>query len=151
MHLLRRVLVIAVLTCFTFVIVGCDASELDAATPKCDSRCQAEVQWFWASQQTLSRMWMGTLIANTPQAQCVASKESATAGLYGAQNASGASGKYQFMGPTGDSVNRAMGRYDLVGLPAREWAPWDQEAAFGWAWSHYGGAPWSGECGNAPL
>lgn len=129
------------------VVAGCSADELDAATPTCDATCHAQISWYWASQQTLFREWTGALVASTPQAQCVASKESATAGLYRAQNASGASGKYQFMPGTGDTVNREMGRYDLVGLLARDWAPWDQDMAFGWAWDHWGGAPWSHECG----
>lgn len=146
MSFFRKCFVVA--ACFA-VLTSCSAKELDAAT--CDQTCNARVQWYWASSQTLARQFYGAVIANTPEAKCVASKESATAGLYQAQNASGASGKYQFMPSTGDTVNRQRGRYDLVGLPARLWPDWEQDAAFGWAWARWGGAPWLGECGSGPL
>lgn len=144
MFLLRRVLVIAVLTCFTFVIAGCSASELDAATPKCDSRCQAEVQWFWATELTLSRMWMGTLIANSPHAQCVANHESR--GYAEAQNpVSTASGLYGFLDTTWQNVSNARGRPDLP-PKAREATWYEQALNFQWLADRAGDTPWMNRC-----
>lgn len=39
-------------------------------------------------------------------------------------------GGYQFEQPTSDTAARRMKRPDLVGIPANQWAPADQDAAF---------------------
>ena len=127
--------------------------QAQAAPEHCGQTCkQQEIQWYWSSMQTKARQWYGAVIAATPQARCVRAHESDSAGGYRAQNThSTASGAYQFLDFTSDNAARAMGRPDLLGVAARAWAPWDQDAAFGVIWSREGGAPWFYECGDAPL
>lgn len=143
MSFFRKCFVVA--ACFAF-LTSCSAKELDAAT--CDQTCNARVQWYWASSQTLARQFYGAVIANTPQARCVRSKESDTAGGYRAQNTiSTASGAYQFLSTTWSNVAMLRGRPDLAAIPAKDAPGYEQDASFGWAWARWGGAPWNHECG----
>jgi hypothetical protein len=118
-----------------------------AHAERCDARCAAYVQaevklWNDARQVTLFRQWIGDIVASWPAAQCVAEHESHFS--YFAENAvSTASGKYQFLDGTWSNVALARGRPDLVGHASA--APtWEQDASFGWAWTHGLQSAWNG-------
>jgi hypothetical protein len=119
-----------------------------AHAERCDERCAAYVQaevklWNDAQQVTLFRQWVAGVVAAMPAARCVARHESH--GSYVAENVhSTAAGKYQLLIGTSNNVARAMGFTWLVGIPASHWAPWDQDLAFGWAWTHGLQSAWNG-------
>lgn len=145
MPVLRRVFLVAFIACVTYLITACDSSALDARTEPCnDATCTQRVKWFLASSETAAREWYGAVIASWPAAICVSNHESATSGLYFAENSvSDASGKYQFLDSTFSNIAMARHRPDLVGHASN--AVWyEQEASFGWAWTHLGPSPWAG-------
>ena len=76
---------------------------------------------------------------------CVRARESG--GDYGVHNfqGSGASGAYQFLPSTWNSIAASSGRPDLVGIdPASASAP-DQDAMAAALYAQQGGSPWAGD------
>ena len=70
--------------------------------------------------------------------QCIVSKESG--GNYSIVSSNGLwHGAYQFTQGTSDAAARQMGRGDLVGTPASQWAPADQDQAFWTIWNNGAG------------
>ena len=59
---------------------------------------------------------------------------------------SGASGAYQFMPGTWNSIAASSGRADLVGLDPAAAAPADQDAMAAALYAQQGSAPWGGAC-----
>jgi hypothetical protein len=77
---------------------------------------------------------------------CIRRRESG--GDYTVHNSwgSGASGAYQFMPPTWDSIAAATGRSDLIGVDPAAAAPADQDALALALFQQQGRAPWGGAC-----
>jgi hypothetical protein len=77
---------------------------------------------------------------------CVRWRESR--GDYSVHNSqgSGASGAYQFMPGTWNSIAGAEGRSDLVGMDPASAAPGDQDAMAVALYSQQGASPWGGGC-----
>jgi hypothetical protein len=77
---------------------------------------------------------------------CVKQRESG--GNYGIHNSqgSGASGAYQFMPSTWNSIAQSTGRSDLVGIDPAAAAPSDQDAMAVALYQQQGAAPWGGGC-----
>lgn len=78
---------------------------------------------------------------------CVRARESG--GDYTIHELSGASqaaGAYQFLPSTWDSIARAVGRFDLVGLDPAAASPADQDAMAQALYDQQGAAPWGGGC-----
>ncbi len=77
---------------------------------------------------------------------CVRNRESG--GNYGVYNegGSGASGAYQFLPGTWNSVAESVGRGDLVGVTPAQAAPADQDAIAQALYAQQGAAPWGGGC-----
>jgi Transglycosylase-like domain len=77
---------------------------------------------------------------------CVKQRESH--GDYTVHNSggSGASGAYQFMPSTWDSIAASSGRSDLVGVDPAAAAPSDQDAMAAQLYTEQGSAPWGGGC-----
>jgi len=77
---------------------------------------------------------------------CVKQRESR--GDYGVHNTqgSGASGAYQFLPSTWDSIASSSGRSDLVGMDPAAASPADQDAMAAELYSQQGTAPWGGGC-----
>lgn len=141
MSFFRKCFVVA--ACFAF-LTSCSAKELDAAT--CDQTCNARVQWYWASQQTLARQWFGWIAGHDPHQVCVKAHESATAGGYSAYDGTGNWGAYQDDRQTWDAAARVAGRPDLVGVRPDLAAWWDQEQV-NWAlYMERGDLPWGSRC-----
>ena len=70
--------------------------------------------------------------------QCIVSKESG--GNYSIVSSNGLwHGAYQFTQGTSDAAAQQMGRGDLVGTPASQWAPADQDQAFWTIWNNGAG------------
>ena len=70
--------------------------------------------------------------------QCIVNKEST--GNYAVVSSNGMyHGAYQFMQSTSDAAARAMGREDLVGVPASQWNRAEQDEAFYTMWNHGAG------------
>jgi hypothetical protein len=70
--------------------------------------------------------------------QCIVNKEST--GNYAVVSSNGMyHGAYQFMLGTSDNAARAMGRADLVGVPASQWNRAEQDEAFYTTWNHGAG------------
>ena len=70
--------------------------------------------------------------------QCIVNKESG--GNYSVVSSNGMwHGAYQFTVETSTAAAQRMGRSDLVGVPASQWAPADQDAAFWTIWNHGAG------------
>lgn len=68
-------------------------------------------------------------------------------GSYTAENpTSTASGKYQLIQSTADGLARRMGRPDLVGVPASQWAPHLQDRAAALLWDGGRGASHWAQC-----
>jgi hypothetical protein len=78
---------------------------------------------------------------------CVRNRESG--GDYSIHNTggSGASGAYQFMPGTWNSIASSSGRADLVGVDPAAASPADQDAMAQALYSQQGSAPWGGYCG----
>jgi hypothetical protein len=78
---------------------------------------------------------------------CIRSRESG--GDYTIHNTggSGASGAYQFMPGTWNSIASSTGRGDLVGLDPASASPADQDAMAAALYAQQGSAPWGGSCG----
>ena len=78
---------------------------------------------------------------------CVRARESG--GDYTVHNygGSGASGAYQFLPSTWNSIARATGRDDLVGVDPAAASPADQDAMAAALYSQQGSSPWGGYCG----
>jgi hypothetical protein len=78
---------------------------------------------------------------------CVRNRESH--GDYTVHNTggSGASGAYQFMPGTWNSIADSSGRGDLVGLDPAAASPADQDAMAAALYAQQGSAPWGGACG----
>lgn len=77
---------------------------------------------------------------------CVRQRESS--GDYTVHNTqgSGASGAYQFLPSTWDSIASSSGRSDLVGMDPAAASPADQDAMAAELYSQQGTAPWGGGC-----
>jgi hypothetical protein len=77
---------------------------------------------------------------------CVKQRESR--GDYTVHNTqgSGASGAYQFLPSTWDSIASSSGRSDLVGVDPAAASPADQDAMAAQLYSQQGTAPWGGGC-----
>ena len=78
---------------------------------------------------------------------CVRRRESG--GDYTIHNTggSGASGAYQFMPGTWNSIAASTGRDDLVGVDPAAASPADQDAMAAALYAQQGSAPWGGSCG----
>jgi hypothetical protein len=78
---------------------------------------------------------------------CVRARESG--GDYTIHNygGSGASGAYQFLPSTWNSIARATGRDDLVGVDPASASPADQDAMAAALYGQQGSSPWGGYCG----
>jgi hypothetical protein len=78
---------------------------------------------------------------------CVRNRESH--GDYTVHNSggSGASGAYQFMPGTWNSIADTSGRGDLVGIDPASASPADQDAMAAALYAQQGSAPWGGACG----
>ncbi len=63
------------------------------------------------------------------------------------QGGSGASGAYQFLPGTWDSIAASVGRTDLVGMDPAQASPGDQDAMAQALYAQQGAAPWGGGCG----
>ena len=78
---------------------------------------------------------------------CIRARESDSAGGYQAVSPGGTyHGAYQFLQSTWDSTARAAGRYDLVGVPAEQASPADQDALASFLYAQAGSQPWGGGC-----
>jgi muramidase (phage lysozyme) len=77
---------------------------------------------------------------------CVRQRESG--GDYTVHNSqgSGASGAYQFLPGTWNSIAESSGRSDLVGMDPAAAAPADQDAMAAELYAQQGNAPWGGAC-----
>jgi len=77
---------------------------------------------------------------------CVKQRESR--GDYTVHNTqgSGASGAYQFLPSTWDSIASSSGRSDLVGMDPAAASPGDQDAMAAELYAQQGNAPWGGAC-----
>jgi hypothetical protein len=77
---------------------------------------------------------------------CVRNRESG--GDYSVHNEgdSGASGAYQFLPGTWDSIAASVGRSDLVGVDPAQASPADQDAMAQALYAQQGAAPWGGGC-----
>lgn len=77
---------------------------------------------------------------------CVRNRESR--GNYSIHNAggSGASGAYQFMPGTWNSIAQSSGRSDLVGVDPAQASPGDQDAMARALYAQQGADPWGGGC-----
>jgi len=60
---------------------------------------------------------------------------------------SGASGAYQFMPGTWNSIAASSGRPDLVGVDPAAASPADQDAMASALYAQQGSSPWGGYCG----
>ena len=78
---------------------------------------------------------------------CVRDRESG--GDYSIHNygGSGASGAYQFLPGTWNSIAEASGRGDLVGVDPASASPADQDAMAQALYGQQGSSPWGGYCG----
>ncbi len=78
---------------------------------------------------------------------CVRARESG--GDYTIHNSggSGASGAYQFLPSTWNSIARATGRDDLVGVDPASASAADQDAMAAALYGQQGSSPWGGYCG----
>ena len=78
---------------------------------------------------------------------CIRARESG--GNYTVHNTggSGASGAYQFMPGTWNSIAASSGRPDLVGLDPAAASPADQDAMASALYAQQGSSPWGGYCG----
>lgn len=123
------------------------AADTDTGEVPCPPSC---VQYTFARDVTLFRQWVGYQIATGAHATCVRAHESDPDGGfdgYQAQNpTSSASGAYGFLDSTWDNVAYARGRPDLAGIHARDAAPWEQDASFGYLAAVEGDAPWGSRC-----
>jgi hypothetical protein len=81
-----------------------------------------------------------------PFLACVRNRESG--GDYSVHNEgdSGASGAYQFLPGTWDSIAASVGRFDLVGVDPAQASPADQDAMAQALYAQQGAAPWGGGC-----
>jgi hypothetical protein len=100
----------------------------------------------------LAPRWVPAATAKAPTGggdflSCIRNRESG--GDYTIHNTggSGASGAYQFMPRTWDSVAASIGRYDLVGVDPAAASPADQDAMASALYGQQGSAPWGGYCG----
>lgn len=59
--------------------------------------------------------------------QYICDRESGHEGYSAHNNSSGASGRYQLMPSTADSIAASIGRHDLIGVPANQMSPADQD------------------------
>jgi hypothetical protein len=77
---------------------------------------------------------------------CIKQRESG--GDYTVHNSqgSGASGAYQFLPGTWNSIAESSGRSDLVGMDPAEASPADQDAMAAELYAQQGSAPWGGAC-----
>jgi len=78
---------------------------------------------------------------------CIRNRESG--GNYTIHNTggSGASGAYQFMPGTWNSIAASSGRSDLVGVDPAAASPSDQDAMASALYARQGSSPWGGYCG----
>jgi hypothetical protein len=78
---------------------------------------------------------------------CIRNRESG--GNYAIHNygGSGASGAYQFMPRTWNSIAASSGRPDLVGVDPAAASPADQDAMASALYAQQGSSPWGGSCG----
>ena len=78
---------------------------------------------------------------------CVRNRESG--GDYTIHNSGGssASGAYQFMPRTWNSLAESIGRLDLVGVDPASASPADQDAMAAALYAQQGSSPWGGYCG----
>ena len=78
---------------------------------------------------------------------CIRNRESG--GNYTIHNygGSGASGAYQFMPRTWNSIAASSGRPDLVGVDPAAASPADQDAMASALYAQQGSSPWGGYCG----
>ena len=105
-----------------------------------------------AAEEAERQAWANTMTGIGPSAytgqyfdpayeatrQCIVNKEST--GNYAVVSSNGMyHGAYQFMLGTSDNAARAMGRADLVGLPASQWNRAEQDEAFYTTWNHGAG------------
>jgi hypothetical protein len=105
-----------------------------------------------AAEEEARQAWANTMSGIGPSAytgayydpayeatrQCIVNKEST--GNYAVVSSNGMyHGAYQFMQSTSDAAARAMGRPDLVGVPASQWNRAEQDEAFYTMWNHGAG------------
>ena len=105
-----------------------------------------------AAEEEARQAWANTMYGIGPSAytgeyydpayeatrQCIVNKEST--GNYSVVSSNGMyHGAYQFMQSTSDAAARAMGREDLVGVPASQWNRAEQDEAFYTMWNHGAG------------
>jgi muramidase (phage lysozyme) len=98
------------------------------------------------SQLTVTRPVAQASGGNGDFLSCVRQRESS--GDYTVHNSqgSGASGAYQFMPGTWNSIAGATGRDDLVGVDPAAASPDDQDAMAAALYQQRGAAPWGGGC-----
>jgi hypothetical protein len=78
---------------------------------------------------------------------CVRGRESGGDYSVHNQGGSGASGAYQFLPDTWNSIAASVGRTDLVGMDPAQASPGDQDAMAQALYAQQGAAPWGGGCG----
>ena len=99
-----------------------------------------------AAQQAAQGRSTGNIGGGGDFLSCVRWRESR--GDYSVHNTqgSGASGAYQFMPSTWNSIAGAAGRSDLVGMDPAAAAPGDQDAMAAALYNQQGASPWGGGC-----
>lgn len=117
------------------------AEEEARARAEAEARAKAEAARKRANSSSQSRPsgGSGSTVAGNPNWEatrlCIMRKESG--GNYRAVSPNGLyHGAYQFSRPTSDATAKRMGRPDLVGIPASQWSPADQDAAFWTLWDN---------------
>jgi hypothetical protein len=95
---------------------------------------------------TVTRSVPSTSGGNGNFLSCVMQRESG--GDYTIHNSqgTGASGAYQFMPGTWNSIAASEGRQDLVGIDPAAASPGDQDAMAAALYAQRGSAPWGGAC-----
>jgi soluble lytic murein transglycosylase-like protein len=112
------------------------------AAAEAAARAEAEA----AAARQVVRSAPSTSSVNGGFLACVKQRESG--GNYAIHNTggSGASGAYQFMPSTWNSIARSVGRNDLVGVDPAAASPSDQDALAAALYQQQGAAPWGGGC-----
>ncbi|HXY94664.1 MAG TPA: transglycosylase family protein [Acidimicrobiia bacterium] len=121
------------------------AAEAEAAA-RAQAEAEAEAQAAAQARLQATRPVQSSTAGGNGFLACVKQRESG--GNYTIHNyqGSGASGAYQIMPGTWNSIAASTGRNDLVGIDPASASPADQDAMAAALYAQQGAAPWGGGC-----